>query len=906
MKKTLLFAVIAAILSVSCAKEIDDNNQSVEGPSTYTLYAFPATRTTLDNDVFNWASGETIAVADETTSAKEFTISPDAEERAAGKFTFNGSITGSLRYAISPASAATIPSASGSNVNITLPDNYSYVEGQTNAVMVSTAPVQESGKYTAHFAHTMALVKVSYVNVPYGTKVFKLTMDQNISGVTVTKDASSAVVISTSDITGESAKKYVTVTLSSAVTSAGSSMDFYVPVPVGTYGNFKAQLFDSTDKVLNEKNKTFAVGKELTLSKADVFATPVINAKGDEWDYTFASGDLVVSPGKDLDGITVVSSIAQNGFEDSGSERGVQYSSGNTPTITIPYSGGVESVKLVLSTNGTASATVKVGGTTIGTSGTTISSTANQTYTFATTNAGQYLRGDVVLTFTNSKSLYIKRVIINEDSRTAQALSFPEDSYKIQVDGSFAEPDLSGAKTTVSYKSSDSDVASVDKTTGEITLKAAGTTVITATAEADETYKKGSASYTLLVTPVPVSLASAIAASANASVCTRGVVANINKKGYVLTDGTDNLFIYLNAQPEVSLGDDVTIVGTRSAYNGVPQLSEPEVLYTNATGQSYIRTGASVITSSNCTGITASSFVSVTGTLTRAGAYYSVAIPGTVETKATLFSPDTDYVYADGKLSAMESKSVVLTGYAVGSTSDVLYVSAVDVVRTPFIEHTNPTQANAADGSTATFTVTSNVTWTVDVKTNGSYLKSAIGINSTTGVVTLTFNGYTNTETDRTVTVTLSSTDGSYDYSEDIVVTQKKKGESSDYVIIGTYATANDWENGTAYSEVEINSNITATVGGTGDNGKYYSNDNTWRLYQNGSGILTIEASTGTIKKVKVTFTTKDNGQLKKSGTAVSSDTDITVNASSVSFSVDASSGTKGKVFVTRIDVTYE
>ena len=907
--------MMGALTIVSCAKEIDvtvEPNHEQEPAiqkQTYTLIASTPTKTTLDGAVFNWAVGETIAVADETTTAKEFEVSADADERAAGKFTYDGSLTGSLRFAVSPANHVTIPSSSGSNVNIELPGDYAYEAGKTNAVMVSSAPVLSSGTYTAHFAHTMALVKVSYKNVPYGTKYFKLTMDQNIAGVTLTKDASSTVEITTDNVdaaTVGTPQKYVTVTLTSAVTSGGISLDFYVPVPVGDYGSFKAQLFDSSDNILNEKNKSFSIGNELHLAKADIFATPVIDVKGEEWDYTFAAqSDLVVSPGKELNGLTVYVNKVPTNFE----ARGVAWGNGTDAVITIPYTGNVESVKLYLAQNDAANATVTVGGSTIGTANTTITDNTSRPFTFATANAGQYMKGNVVITLNNTgaKTVWLKQIIINEDDRTAQTLSFPEASYTVQIDDSFSKPTLSGAKTTVSYKSSNTSVATVDKSTGAVTLVAAGTTTITATAVADPTYKKGTASYTLRVTPVPVSIAAAIAASSDATVWTRGIVANTNKKGFVITDGTDNIFIYENDVPTVSLGDDVTVTGTRGAYNSVPQLSSPEVVYTNASGQSITRTSTNVINSTNCTEITTSKFVSVTGTLTFAGSVYSVSIDGTDETKASLYSPDTTVEYPDGKLNDIKDKTVTLTGYVVGSTASVLYVSAVNVVRIPYIEYTTPTQANAADGSIATFTVSSNVTWDVEVKSNGSYLKSAVSINSTTGVVTLTFLENESTTTDRTVTVTLSSTDASLDYSQDIEVTQKKKGTSTASVTIGDYATAHSWEDTQKYASVTIDSNITATGATNGNNSKYYTSNQSWRFYEGDSGSITITASTGTIKSVTFTYSNANNGVLKYGGDNKTSGTAVDINSNTATFTVGHSSGTKnGNVQIMAISVSYE
>ena len=59
---------------------------------------------------------------------------------------------------------------------------------------------------------------------------------------------------------------------------------------------------------------------------------------------------------------------------------------------------------------------------------------------------------------------------------------------------------------TVAYSISDETVATIDASTGEITLVAEGTVAVYATSEADDTYAAGSASYTLKVVKQEVSL----------------------------------------------------------------------------------------------------------------------------------------------------------------------------------------------------------------------------------------------------------------------------------------------------------------------------------------------------------------------------------------------------------------
>ena len=78
-------------------------------------------------------------------------------------------------------------------------------------------------------------------------------------------------------------------------------------------------------------------------------------------------------------------------------------------------------------------------------------------------------------------------------------LSFSPASYEIIWGDDFTEPTLKGTYTEVTYSSDNEEVATVDETTGEVTLNKAGTVTITATVAADETYNAGSAEYTLIV-----------------------------------------------------------------------------------------------------------------------------------------------------------------------------------------------------------------------------------------------------------------------------------------------------------------------------------------------------------------------------------------------------------------------
>ena len=131
--------------------------------------------------------------------------------------------------------------------------------------------------------------------------------------------------------------------------------------------------------------------------------------------------------------------------------------------------------------------------------------------------------------------------------------------------------------------------------------------------------------------------------------------------------------------------------------------------------------------------------------------------------------------------------------------------------------------------------------------------------------------------------------------------------ETTATVSISDYATANSWSNSTKYTSVTIDANITATVTGGGNTGKYYTSGTNWRLYQNETPSLTLTAAEGyTIKTAKVTYSVSNTGVLTLNSANVTSGTVSTINASTVSYGVgNTGSATNGQVRVTAIEVVY-
>lgn len=98
-------------------------------------------------------------------------------------------------------------------------------------------------------------------------------------------------------------------------------------------------------------------------------------------------------------------------------------------------------------------------------------------------------------TYKTSKASY--EIIV----KGAPALSFPETSYTIEMGDAFSTPKLNGLPegVTPAYTSSNTEVATVDATTGEVKIVGVGTTTITVTSPETGIYEGATASYELNV-----------------------------------------------------------------------------------------------------------------------------------------------------------------------------------------------------------------------------------------------------------------------------------------------------------------------------------------------------------------------------------------------------------------------
>lgn len=178
----------------------------------------------------------------------------------------------------------------------------------------------------------------------------------------------------------------------------------------------------------------------------------------------------------------------------------ISVTSGTSYTLTFragAWNGSSEKTILYLSATGGTLSSSSVTMTKGAWTSYTITFTANGTSAKITFegNGGnsRFFLDDVVLTHEGGGS----------PSLTTATVSFPDDSYTATLGQGFTAPTLTvtpaAAFSEVSYTSSDANVATVNPTTGAVTLVGAGTTTITAAITGSSTYTDASDSYELTV-----------------------------------------------------------------------------------------------------------------------------------------------------------------------------------------------------------------------------------------------------------------------------------------------------------------------------------------------------------------------------------------------------------------------
>ncbi len=216
MRKTWIIAcAAAAAVFAGCNREFDAPvpgdgflRATIETPSRVSF---------TDEGVFSWQAGDAIAVST-NAGFKTFTLQ-SGEGAASG--VFDGDLGG-----VTAATVAVYPAAvAKDDATVTLPAEYAWAEGQSNAVMfcdkVSLTEVNS-------FKHLGGILKIAYAGIPADADALVLKAEAKITGDFTIADGVIAAGAGTDE---------VKVTFAAGSNPAA----FYIPVPTGEY-KFSVEL----------------------------------------------------------------------------------------------------------------------------------------------------------------------------------------------------------------------------------------------------------------------------------------------------------------------------------------------------------------------------------------------------------------------------------------------------------------------------------------------------------------------------------------------------------------------------------------------------------------------------------------------------------------------------------------
>ena len=227
----------------------------------------------------------------------------------------------------------------------------------------------------------------------------------------------------------------------------------------------------------NSKEHTFTGGTALSGTKALRITSTAGNGTGSG--LRISKVDIYVKGTTRTESNYTTDIRSEAGISFTEAEVSVKLTSGytgqaltNPNSVTVAYSSSDETVATVNGSTGAITELKTAGTTTI-------------TATFA---------GDA--TYKPAEVSYTLNVTEKTPAGLAYAVAEVE---KLTTDGAFTNALTNGNSLTVAYSSSNTGVATVDASTGEVTIKGAGSTTITATFGGDATYEAGEANYTLTV-----------------------------------------------------------------------------------------------------------------------------------------------------------------------------------------------------------------------------------------------------------------------------------------------------------------------------------------------------------------------------------------------------------------------
>lgn len=538
-------AAIAALTLAGCSKN-DQNAPEKEGDALHIkvkanvqdLQGDPGTKTYISGKTIYWGTGEYMKIAVQGTSETKFATSSassadvwNGDTEAMFEFTLSEAPAGdSFKYmGMYPASAA----ATSSNEN---PESYKVIlpaiQNATAAsydpaayIMIAKPEIQSAveDEWEASYRRATALNKITLTNISEDIEAVEITADDNIylagrryfnlttgEGGALYYGQTETITVEYSTALPASDDKVVWFTSWDAEIPVGKTLKIVATGPDNIY----TRVLTVTGKPITFK-EGFLNTLKVNMSSAEV--TSRTAAKTLPYTESFAAnfGDFTID-NVTLSGLSAVwthdshSCAKATGYVSS---QGYETESWLvSPWIDLTSNAVVsfDHVYRYVSDHAGLSVMVITNDASASWTELTVPNwVTNSEWTFGTSGeislssfTGKKVK--IAFKYTSTADVHATWEVKNfsvHKLKLDPGLAYATASYNVNVGDSFTTPTLTNPNSlTVTYSSSDSDVAAVDETTGAVTIgSVAGSAIITATFAGNDDYNAGSASYTINV-----------------------------------------------------------------------------------------------------------------------------------------------------------------------------------------------------------------------------------------------------------------------------------------------------------------------------------------------------------------------------------------------------------------------
>ncbi|MBQ2787486.1 MAG: carbohydrate binding domain-containing protein [Bacteroidaceae bacterium] len=167
-------------------------------------------------------------------------------------------------------------------------------------------------------------------------------------------------------------------------------------------------------------------------------------------------------------------------------------------------------------------------------------------------------------------------------------------------------------------------------------------------------------------TPTETSTIAEVIAAGEGNAKTQGTIVATYDRGFLLSDGTGYILVYIGSNKGYAAGDVVTVSGATNIYGGLLQFGNTPTVE---------KTGTATVDTPTVTTMDAAAmdaylkeptikYIEYTGTLNINGYYYNVNIEGTTTAIGSISYPQ-DGIVSDN----LNGKTIKVTGYAIGVSS---------------------------------------------------------------------------------------------------------------------------------------------------------------------------------------------------------------------------------------------